>query len=152
MDLSGASRDRLVRHELTHVALGERDDRLPAWLSEGLAEWVSVQALPVSDRTISQAALVAARRGVEHLPDSNTFNGSDAQANYGVSWFACEYLVEQGGDTLLWRLVHDLAGADDPEARLEQDAGLSADQLAHRAGTLMVTTYDGRVKRSSREE
>src|SRR5689334_21763507 len=48
--MTGPSRDRLVRHELTHVALGDRDDRLPAWLSEGLAEWVSVQALPLADR------------------------------------------------------------------------------------------------------
>ena len=31
-------RDRLVRHELTHVAVGEHDDRAPVWLSEGIAE------------------------------------------------------------------------------------------------------------------
>lgn len=140
---SGPSRDRLVRHELTHVALGDRDDRLPAWLSEGLAEWVSVQALPPADRTVSQVALAAARRGVDHLPDSDTFNGPDAAANYGLSWYACEYLVQRGGDALLWQLVHDLARADDPDARLERDSGVSADQLAHRAAKLLVATYDG---------
>jgi hypothetical protein len=139
----GASRDRLVRHELTHVALGDRDDRLPAWLSEGLAEWVSVQALPPSDRTVSRSALVAARRGVDHLPESSTFNGPDATANYGLAWYACEYLVRQGGDALLWQLVHDLADSDHPDARLKQDSGVSADQLAHRAARLMVSTYDG---------
>lgn len=144
VSMTGASRDRLVRHELTHVALGDRDDRLPTWLSEGLAEWVSVQALPPADRTVSQAALTAARRGVDHLPDSATFNGPDAAANYGLSWYACEYLVRRGGDALLWRLVHDLAGADDPDARLRRVAGVSADQLAHRAAKLMVSTYDGR--------
>ena len=141
--MTGASRDRLVRHELTHVALGDRDDRLPAWLSEGLAEWVSVQALPPQERTVSRAALVAARRGADHLPDSSTFYGPDAAANYGLSWYACEYLVRRGGDALLWRLVKDLPRAEDPDARLEHDAGLGADQLARRAARLMVSTYDG---------
>jgi hypothetical protein len=150
VDLPGAARDRLVRHELTHVAMGERDDHLPAWLSEGLAEWVSVQALPLSDRTVSRAALAAARHGFTHLPDSTTFNGPDAEANYGLSWFACEYLVRRGGDALLWDLVHDLAGTDDPDRRLRQVVGVGADQLARRAGRLMVATYAGPAKDSSR--
>ena len=137
------SRSRLVRHELTHVALGDRDDRLPAWLSEGLAEWVSVQALPPERRTVSRAALVSARQGADHLPDSSTFYGPGAAANYGLSGYACEYLVRRGGDTLLWRLVRDLPLAEDPDARLEHDAGLGADQLARRAARLMVSTYDG---------
>jgi len=152
VSMTGPSLDRLVRHELTHVALGDRDDQLPTWLSEGLAEWVSVQALPPADRTVSKAALVAARRGVDHLPDSDTFNGPDAAANYGLSWYACEYLVRRGGDALLWQLVHDLARADDPDARLRRDAGVSADQLAHRAATLLVTTYDGPPKGASPKE
>ncbi len=148
----GAARDRLVRHELTHVALADRDDRLPAWLSEGLAEWISVQALPPGSRTVPAAALDAARRGVDHLPDASTFHVPDAAANYGLSWYACEYLVQQGGDALLWRLVHDLAGADDQDARLRRDAGVSADQLARRAGKLMVSTYDGGPQGTSATE
>jgi hypothetical protein len=42
LDEAGRDRDRLVRHELTHAALGEADDLAPVWLSEGLAEYVSV--------------------------------------------------------------------------------------------------------------
>jgi hypothetical protein len=89
---------------------------------------------------------------VGHLPDSATFNGPDAAANYGLSWYACEYLVRRGGDALLWRLVRDLAGADDPDARLKRDSGVSADQLAHRAAKLMVATYDGPPEATSPQE
>ena len=68
LDEEGRARDRLVRHELTHVAIGEGDDRAPVWLSEGLAEWVSVQRLPPEKRTISEAAIEAARAGVVEMP------------------------------------------------------------------------------------
>ena len=79
-----AARDRLVRHELTHVALGERDDDVPTWLSEGIAEWVSVAPLAPQDRALSTASLVAAREGLESgdldLPASEVFNGSTSGA------------------------------------------------------------------------
>ena len=57
---SGSGRGRLIRHELTHVALGSRADHVPTWLSEGLAEYVSVRPMAPEDRAISGAALAAA--------------------------------------------------------------------------------------------
>ena len=50
LDERGRARDRLVRHELTHVAIGEDDDDAPVWLSEGLAEYVAVQPRPPEKR------------------------------------------------------------------------------------------------------
>ena len=41
LDVDAEARDRLIRHELVHVALGSRDDAIPVWLSEGLAEFLT---------------------------------------------------------------------------------------------------------------
>ena len=127
-----AARDRLVRHELTHVALGERDDDVPTWLSEGIAEWVSVAPLAPQDRALSTASLVAAREGLESgdldLPASEVFNGSTSGANYGLSWWACEHLVSSYGEAVLWDLVDALG--DRADDRADDGAAQGADEGA----------------------
>ena len=37
---------RITRHELSHVAIGIRDDGAPAWVSEGMAEYLGARELP----------------------------------------------------------------------------------------------------------
>ena len=138
----GTARNRLIRHELTHVAMGKRDDRLPVWLSEGLAEWVSVQPIAPQDRVISGSALQAARRGLTALPADETFNDRHAAAHYGIAWWACEAVADGYGRHVLWSLADDLAGAPDPDAELKVLLGISARKLAVRAGKLMLATYD----------
>lgn len=137
------SRDRLIRHELVHVALGSRDDRIPTWLSEGLAEYLSVRTLPSAERVISGAALDAARDGLTELPASDTFNQTDSRANYGVSWWVCEAIAETWGEQMLWTLVAGLAGSAAPDVELEQLLGVSGRRLVRDAGTLMLATYEG---------
>jgi len=139
----GLDRDRLVRHELTHVALGERDDRAPAWLSEGIAEWVSVQALAPELRRLPQEALGAAEAGVHGLPRDGTFNDDvDSSAHYGLSWWACEYLVASFGETSLWQLLEELGPEVDQDAKLESLIGINTRQLARRAARMMIHEYD----------
>jgi hypothetical protein len=139
----GPERDRLVRHELTHVALGERDDQAPAWLSEGIAEWVSVQPLAPELRRLPEEALAAAEAGVRRLPADGTFNNGDSAAHYGLSWWACEYLVASFGEDSLWRLLEEL---DDPhadtDAVLESLIGVTGRMLVRRAATMMIDEYD----------
>ena len=144
---SGLVRQRLLRHELTHVAVGERDDNAPAWLSEGLAEWVSVQALPERKRRIGTDALGAAQRGVEEMPVDETFNDVDAPLHYAVSWWACEYLATTYGDSAPWTVLDAFAPADVPERpTIRALLQIGVDQLARRATKLLVRTYapDGR--------
>ena len=152
---TGEARDRLVRHELTHVALGPRDDNVPVWLSEGIAEWVSVAPMAPEDRALSSAALEAADDGLAagglDLPSSEEFNGGSSGAHYGLSWFACEVLATTYGDRVLWDLVDRLASeagsVEDMDARgaqeLEGLTGLGTDDLARKAARLMVATYEG---------
>ena len=107
---------RLIRHELTHVALGSLDDDVPTWLGEGIAEWVSVQPLPEDQRLISQAAIDAATAGLDELPADLDYNDEDQAAHYGISWWACEAIVDMYGEPMLWRLLDDLA-ATSPATR-----------------------------------
>ncbi len=140
-------RDRLVRHELAHVAVGEHDDHAPVWLSEGLAEYVSVRPLAPQDRKISAAALAAAKgRLVTDLPDDATFNDADSALHYGVAWWACEYLATAFGQDNLWTILDELdaAGvADDTDAdtRLEELTGINSRTLARKAAKQMMSTF-----------
>ena len=147
LDEAGRARDRLVRHELTHVAIGADDDRAPVWLSEGLAEYVSVQSLPPEKRTISEAAIEAARAGVTEMPPDDSFNDAGtpgrASANYGIAWFACEYLAASYGEVTLWQLLSVLNEPDvDVDSILLSQVGMNVRTLARKAGKLILTTYD----------
>jgi len=139
----GAARNRLVRHELVHVAVADHDDDAPVWLSEGLAEWVSVQALAPQDRRVSEGAITAAEQGITRMPGDASFNDDDAEVHYAIGWWTCEYLAATYGETAPWVLLDRLA--DQPElddrAVVKSLLGLSVDQLARRAAKLMLTTY-----------
>jgi hypothetical protein len=142
----GPDRDRLIRHELTHVAIGERDDGAPVWLSEGLAEYVSVQPLDPADRHIAGAAIAAAESGVRDLPADDTFNDGSSEANYGLSWWACEYVARSYGASLLWTLLDLLdqpdSTEDEQDAVLQEMLGIGRHELARRAARLLVVTFD----------
>lgn len=139
-------RSRLMRHELTHVAIGRRDDRVPTWLAEGIAEYVSVQPIPVFERKISREALELAQAEPTSLPRDDDFNGVRSGANYGLSWFACEYVAATFGVETLWRLLDAMrAGDGTPEA--EQDVvlvdvlGIDSAELARVSAEKIVTTF-----------
>ena len=146
VDRDGELRDRLIRHELTHVALGLRDDRVPTWLSEGLAEHVSVQPVPSYRRMIARAALDRARDGVDRLPRNRTFNGPESGAHYGIAWYACEYIAATYGEDALWRLF-DAMRAGDGTREKKQDAvlrkvlGIDGHQLAQAAAGKITATF-----------
>ncbi|HEY1134298.1 MAG TPA: hypothetical protein VGE77_06945 [Nocardioides sp.] len=137
------ARGRLLRHELTHVALGDRDDRVPTWLSEGVAELVSVRGMPMNERVISRAAIDAARAGVTELPTADDFRGARSGASYGIAWWACEYVAETWGDDRLWSLLASYAAAPDEEgdAVLQRVLGVDDGELAARAGARIVSVF-----------
>jgi hypothetical protein len=140
------SRSRLVRHELTHVAIGRRDDRVPTWLSEGLAEYVSVQPIVPYERMISREALEAAQAGVEYLPLDTEFNGRSSGANYGLAWYACEYIAQAFGEKTLWRLFDVMRSGDgtpetEEDAVLEQVLGIDGTELAKLSARKIVNTF-----------
>lgn len=144
LERAGRERDQLVRHELTHVAVGTHDDMVPVWLSEGLAEYVAVRPLAPEDRRIPTGAVRAAEAGVRDLPADETFNDADSSdANYGLSWWAVEYLADAYGENAPWQLLDEMAapGAD-PDAILREGWGTSTKELAAQAERLILALYD----------
>jgi hypothetical protein len=142
-DVLGGGRSslgRLIRHELTHVALGSRADGVPTWLSEGLAEYVSVRPMAPEDRAISGAALTAAEDGLTALPADEDFGGPGSEAGYGIAWWACEYLAKSYTESVLWTLLEAMPEGR-PDQVLEDLVGMDERQLARKAGDLMLDTY-----------
>ncbi len=137
---AGPGRGRLIRHELTHVALGSRADHVPTWLSEGLAEYVSVRPMAPEDRAISGAALAAAEAGLSALPTDRDFGGPGSEAGYGIAWWACEYLASAYTESILWTLLEAMTEGR-PDDVLQDLVGMDETQLARRAGDLMLDTY-----------
>jgi hypothetical protein len=137
---AGRGRGRLIRHELTHVALGSRAAHVPTWLSEGLAEYVSVRPMAPEDRGISGAALAAAEAGLSGLPSDRDFDGPAAEAGYGIAWWACEYLASAYTESILWTLLEAMPERR-PDDVLQELLALDEAQLARRAGDLMLDTY-----------
>jgi hypothetical protein len=138
---------RIIRHELTHVALGDHDDGAPVWFAEGIAEYMGAREIPQDQRRIATVALVKARQGVHRLPPSRGFNGDDQAWHYALSWMACDYIAATRGETRLWQLMDALhAGGegttdDQQDAVLQTVLGLDSGQLARRAATRILRIY-----------
>lgn len=133
---------RLVRHELTHALLGARGRGAPLWLSEGLAEYVSVRPMSPSQRRLPARALDVGGSATD-LPGEAEFASADAEAWYAVSWWACEYVAKTYGESTLLTLLDRLAGGADQATALQGVLGLSGPQLVQRGVALMTTTYRG---------
>jgi hypothetical protein len=98
---------------------------VPIWLSEGLAEYVSVQMIAPEQRRISRDAVVAATAGLRALPGDDSFNGPRSGQHYGVAWYACAWIADTLGEDTLWRLFDRMRAGDGTTER-EQDAVLQA--------------------------
>jgi hypothetical protein len=139
--------DRITRHELTHVAVGERDDGAPVWFAEGLAEYMGARSIPKDERRIATVAVSRAREGDPEMPSSQTFNGSDQAWNYALAWMACDYIAATQGESRLWELMdalHDggLGTTDEQQDPvLERVLGFGSGQLARRAERRILRIY-----------
>lgn len=143
LDAGDVARGRLVRHELTHVAVGEHDDLAPLWLSEGIAEWVSVDPLAPRQRQVEPDALAAAEAGIERMPVDASFNDDHAATHYGISWWVVQYLADTFGEGAPWTILDQLNKPHaHPGETTKYMLHLSTRQLARRGAALLVTTYD----------
>ena len=136
--LDAEGQQRVVTHELTHAALaGVTSGRTPAWLTEGVALYVS------DDRRIDQAAQL---RVQGELPSLRELSGPNAiarlsgdrqSAAYAYASAASFYVAERFGRRRLLRLFsvfndEDLAGHAGPavSARaVERVLGISMPEL-----------------------
>lgn len=138
---------RIVRHELTHVAVGPRDDGAPVWFAEGLAEYMGARPLPRDERRIASVAITRARGPVDAMPASATFNGPDQDWHYALSWMACDYIAAAQGEAKLWELMAALSNGGTGTRDADQDVvlrrvlGFDSHELARRAAARIRSIY-----------
>lgn len=137
----------LMRHEFAHVAIGQRDHRMPLWIVEGLAEWASWRG----DETfqIATSAVRAAEDGdgVTAMPPDADFRSAGSGTAYGIAWFAMRWLETNHGAQAPYELLDAVASKRafrdrDVSRLLERDYGVTADELAGRAGELIADTFE----------
>jgi hypothetical protein len=142
-----AGLSRTIRHEVTHVALGDQANGVPLWLIEGIAEYEGAKSVPASLRRMSDLAIARARQKITALPATATFHDADQDWHYAVSWMAVQYVVQTGGEPLLWALLDAMnnGGLGTTDAHqdlvLDQILGMNAAQLAVHAVGLIRSTY-----------
>jgi hypothetical protein len=138
---------RITRHELSHAAIGVRDDGAPAWVSEGIAEYLGAREIPQRDRIIPTSALGRAQTEDHGMPATGTFNNTDQEWHYALSWMACDYIADTFGETRLWELVDAMHNGGDgtedaqQDRVLEQVLGFDAVELARRAAARIRNLY-----------
>lgn len=141
------SLSRLIRHELTHVALGKRDDGAPTWFVEGVAEYLAARPLTRAQRRIAAVAVQRAHGTVDSMPASDAFNGPDQDWHYALAWMACDWIAAHDGEARMWDLMdafHSASGQT-PDSRqdrvLEQTIGMDSHQLAEKAAARIRSIY-----------
>jgi hypothetical protein len=137
----------LLRHEFAHVAIAQRDERMPLWVVEGLAEWASWRGDP--SYTIATSAVRDAESpgGVTRMPPDVDFRDDDSGTAYGIAWFAMRWLETVHGPRapydLLDRAVEEKAFRGPEVSRLlQRQYGVTSDELAQRAGELIADTFE----------
>ena len=138
---------RITRHELSHVAIGPRDDGAPTWVSEGIAEYLGAVELPQRQRIIATEALARAQGGVDAMPTSQEFNDTDQEWHYALSWMAVDYIASTYGEARMWELMDAMhnGGSGTPDAEqdrvLDQVLGFDSHELARRAAARIRSIY-----------
>ncbi|HET7397444.1 MAG TPA: hypothetical protein VFJ94_02885 [Intrasporangium sp.] len=131
--LTGAGRDVVLTHELTHVTVRTTATRpAPLWLSEGLAEYVAYRDVRLPDRQLAAPVLAAAQVGgvPARLPDDHAFDAADGRlaAAYGQAWLAVRTLVDAHGEAAVLRFYRAVAAADHPPPGWPADPEAAADR------------------------
>ena len=81
------------------------------------------------------------------MPDSKTFNNTDQEWHYALSWMACDYIAATDGEARVWELVAAMHNGgegttDDQQDRvLEQVLGYDITELSRRASARIRNIY-----------
>jgi len=128
-ELRPAGAQVVVSHEAAHVALDATSTVLPAWLSEGFADYIALRdvSLPLTT-TAAQLIRQVRREGPPGtLPASEDFDEESEYfgATYEASWFACRLLAERVGEEALLRFYRAADGSDDFAGLFRRTFGVS---------------------------
>ncbi len=136
----------LLTHEITHVALARTNGGTPAWVQEGLADYVATHGADPQWWAPAEPTVERARRGADAMPGSTFFGDADPGFEYDLSLAACSYLADRFGEKRLWAFLDRVAAAGfrDGDAEAGTDRvlrsmfGLGSARLARQAARVIV--------------
>lgn len=102
----------ILLHELVHIFIAGRipENRMPTWLNEGLAQYLSGKKLTITEK-VGLANALASNKIFElsALDTLLRFNPPEAQLAYSQALTAVEFFIKKHGEAKLNRLVNNLA-------------------------------------------
>ncbi len=117
---------RIMAHELSHILIAEMApaERIPVWLNEGIAEYLSGDALSLQDKiTIANAMQTGSIPPLETLDSLLAFQNQRAQLAYAQARTAVDYFIEQHGVAKLQQLLHNIGYYPSVNDAFEQTVG-----------------------------
>ncbi|NUR07782.1 MAG: hypothetical protein HOQ22_07180 [Nocardioidaceae bacterium] len=135
----------LLSHEITHVALAGTAYGTPAWVQEGLAEYVATRGGSPSLWYVGPSTAARARRGVDAMPSSTFFGDQDPAYDYNLSLAAFVSLTDRFGEPKVWSFLKALSRTGspahpegEPDRVLRRMFHLDSARLAGRAADVLV--------------
>lgn len=124
-----------LKHEMCHLLLHDRipKKRLPRWLDEGVAQWVSGGLseirLPRKRSLLDQALLSRRTIPLEHLSAGFRKDGRTLLLVYEQSLSLIRFVVDRFGVNTLTALLNSLAGGTSLDRALAEHCSLTPDAL-----------------------
>jgi hypothetical protein len=109
--LSGdKSLGELVAHEFSHVALAQavRFQKVPRWMDEGMAQYVSAEWGWGDNLATSWAVVIGSVIPLGDIERLNRFKGSRVRVAYSESYLAFKYFVDNYGHSSLRILLENI--------------------------------------------
>jgi hypothetical protein len=123
-----------VRHELTHLVLGQYGSSCvgghrPSWLEEGLAMYAEGEPSDTVTGDIESAVRENSFIPLRSLNGAFPAHGDAASLAYSQSYSVIQFLREQYGEESIQELIHVLATGESYDDALEQVYGFNVDGL-----------------------
>ncbi|NSW54978.1 MAG: hypothetical protein HPY44_03105 [Armatimonadetes bacterium] len=139
---------RLVMHELTHVALDLKmqasHGEAPRWVHEGLAQWMEGEMPAVQKDILGTAAVEGRLLALDELEDAFRGDRETVDLAYAQSHVLVAYLVEHGPPGAVGNFLEALEESGDERRALRRAAGIPLDALQERWIKEIRTEYAAR--------
>lgn len=134
---------RVLKHELTHSFVGQKSHgRAPAWLQEGIAQWMEGRRSSDVAGALVDAAGQGAAPQLGSLEGSwMGLSGNGAAFAYAWSLAAVESIIDSGGITDITRLLDRVATSPSTEEALRETLRLSYADLQQQTVDYLRRAY-----------
>lgn len=123
----------VMSHEAAHVATAAPSSLAPAWLVEGIADYVALRDVDLPDSvTAGQIIAQVREQGLpEQLPSSADFDSTSTHLGsvYEAAWLVCRVLAQRDGQEALVRLYDAASRSGRVQPELRRLFGWSEQQL-----------------------